>query len=104
MAHLEVKVDGVLKYEGDVPDSYLPRQPEMLPTALGAPGTATPGAPVPPLARVFLLGVVGPMLAQWLERSPQLQPISAECEMDAASGGFTIRVSGPAINVDELKP
>ena len=104
MAKLEVIVDGVTKYEGDVPESYLPKYPTAFPQALGAAGPPSPGAPVPPLARVYLLGVLGPALAEMLDKTPMIQPIDAKCEMNAASGGFVITVSGPAINVDELKP
>ncbi len=101
MAHLEVRVDGVLKYEGEVPSVYLPEQPSSFPAALGAPGAAQRPTP---LARVYLLGVLGPMLAESIKKSPLLQPIDATCEMRKEDGGFVITASGPAIDFDQLKP
>lgn len=101
MARLTVLVDGVTKYDADVPDTYLPQQADMMPTALGL--EKRPG-PAPPLARIFLIGILGPALAGWIEHQPLLQPVEAACQMDASSGGFTLTVSGPPISLDDVRP
>jgi hypothetical protein len=103
-SHLTVKIDGTTKFDGDVPTAYLPERAQDYPIALRAPNTHQPGQAVPPLARVYILGIIGPEMVRQFQGLQLIQPIDAKCEMNAASGGFVITVSGPAINVDELKP
>ena len=49
MPHLVVTVDGIVKYEGDVPEQFLPTQPAQFPAALGV---NKPDGPPTPLMRL----------------------------------------------------
>lgn len=98
MARMRVEIDGVEKFDGYVPDAHLPEKPDTYPSALGATGRPSP------LARAYLLGVTAMVLAQWIQQQPLLQPVDVETDMDAATGGFTLTVSGPVIDLSGLQP
>lgn len=84
MPHLQVAVDGVVTFEGDVPDVILPSRPELFPDAL----RAQPGVPPTPLARVAMLTALVELLRRTLE-SPMLQPIEVDVQTHGI-GRFTL--------------
>lgn len=91
MPRLQVLVDGQTRYEGDVPESYLPQQPSMFPRALGAPGMQT-AAPTP-LAKLMMLTALINLVLKALE-SPMLQPLSINMET-RGMGCMTLTIDTP---------
>lgn len=86
MAHMQVIVDGVTTFEGDVDDVVLPSRPELYPEAL----SARPGVPPTPLARIAILTALVELLRRTLE-NPMLQPIQVEVQTHGM-GKFTMAV------------
>lgn len=79
MALLEVRVDGEVKFSGEVDDVVLPSRPEMYPQAL----RATPGAPPTPLARITMLTALIDLMRRAFE-----SPLLAPCEVEVLTHGM----------------
>ena len=75
MTHLKIIVDGVTKLDEEVPTAAIPSQPRMFPRAMGI--GATPGQPLPYLARLSAITAIIEVLQQ-VANSPQMQPMSME--------------------------
>ena len=89
MPHLEVLVDGEPRFTGEVPEHYLPSNPELFPQALGVDNTAPPT----PLARLMMLTALTELLRRTLE-APLLQPLQVQWVM-RGPGAFTLTVDQP---------
>lgn len=103
MARLQVIVDGEQRFDGQVPDSYLPSRPDAFPRALGAAGTLRPGEQPPPLARLFQLTIAVGILERLCEGpmigvTPVIRP--------RGPGQLTIAIDLPGMpsTIDEMKP
>ena len=79
MAHLEVRVDGETRYDGEVSDIALPSLPEQFPTALGYPGLA-PGQTAPPLAKLTILTALVEVIRRAIGESPLMQPAQVQVQ------------------------
>lgn len=93
-AHVTISIDGVTKLDRNVPESYLPENGRDYPRALRGPDT--------PLSRLYLLELIGPQLADNVRAHPILAPIDATCETREDGSGFTLTVSGAAIDTNDV--
>lgn len=75
MTHLKIIVDGVTKLDEEVPAAAIPSRPQLFPQAMGC--GATPGQPLPYLARLSAITAIIEVLQQ-LANAPQMQPMSME--------------------------
>jgi hypothetical protein len=100
MAHMRVEIDGQERFNGEVPNAYLPENPSMFPKALGAPGHT--GAAPTPLAKLFMLTAVVELCRKMLE-APMIGPIDVTVTPRGPGCG-TITFDGPQLNIDDLKP
>jgi hypothetical protein len=91
MPHLQVLVDGEIRYEGEVAEQYLPSQPSMFPKALGAAGG--PNTSPTPLAKLMMLTALIELVRKALE-SPMLQPLNVDIET-RGMGCATITIDTP---------
>lgn len=90
--HMVVTIDDEVRYDGQIHEWQLPRQPEAFPRAMGLePGTS---APPTPMAKLFALTMLTQVIMSTLE-SPTLQPLKVDMQL-RGPGCFTLKVDTPA--------
>ena len=73
MSRLQVLVDGVTAYDGEVDPIVLPTRPELYPQSV----RPQPGQQPPPLAKLMMLTALIEVIRQAIE-SPMLEPATVD--------------------------
>lgn len=89
---LVVTVDDEVRYDGEIHDWQLPKQPEQFPAAMGLDPQRV--GPPTPMAKLFALTMLTQVIMSTLEQ-PILQPLVVDMRL-RGPGCFTLTVDTPA--------